>query len=84
MEMKTENNVEVSEENCTVKMGEEGLALDSDGSSNTSVSSSGTRTKDRGLWANKLEFFLAITGYTVGLGSIWRFPIICRYTLLYT
>ncbi|KAL4233247.1 Sodium-dependent serotonin transporter [Mactra antiquata] len=41
-----------------------------DGLSNTS--------KDiRGVWTNKREFFLAIVGYTVGVGSVWRFPIIC-------
>lgn len=34
--------------------------------------------QDRGVWANKLEFFLAIMGYTVGIGSVWRFPILCR------
>lgn len=34
--------------------------------------------RDRGVWANKLEFFLAIVGYTVGISSVWRFPIICR------
>lgn len=34
--------------------------------------------EDRGVWANKLEFFLAIVGYTVGISSVWRFPIICR------
>jgi hypothetical protein len=33
---------------------------------------------DRGLWANKCEFFLAIMGYTVGLGTVWRFPYLCR------
>ena len=32
----------------------------------------------RGRWGNRLEFFLAIMGYTVGVGSVWRFPIICR------
>lgn len=34
---------------------------------------------ERGTWGNKLEFFLAIMGYTVGVGSVWRFPVICRY-----
>ena len=33
---------------------------------------------DRGLWGNKCEFFLAIMGYTVGLGTVWRFPYLCR------
>ena len=32
----------------------------------------------RGLWANKCEFFLAIMGFTVGLGTVWRFPYLCR------
>ncbi|XP_052762303.1 sodium- and chloride-dependent betaine transporter-like [Mya arenaria] len=32
---------------------------------------------ERGLWANKLEFFLAICGYSIGIGSVWRFPITC-------
>ncbi|XP_045201460.2 sodium- and chloride-dependent glycine transporter 1-like isoform X2 [Mercenaria mercenaria] len=32
---------------------------------------------NRGLWGNKCEFFLAIMGYTVGLGSVWRFPYLC-------
>jgi hypothetical protein len=34
--------------------------------------------QDRGVWSNKIEFLLAIMGYTVGVGSIWRFPIVCR------
>ena len=33
----------------------------------------------RGHWNNKVEFFLAIMGYTVGIGSVWKFPIVCRY-----
>lgn len=36
-------------------------------------------TDNRGEWANKVQFFLAIMGYTIGIGSVWRFPIICRY-----
>ena len=31
----------------------------------------------RGQWSGRFEFLLAIIGYTVGVGSIWRFPIIC-------
>lgn len=37
-----------------------------------------TKNLDRGRWSNKVQFFLAIMGYTVGIGSVWRFPIICR------
>ena len=32
---------------------------------------------ERGQWGGRFEFLLAIIGYTVGTGSIWRFPIIC-------
>lgn len=28
-------------------------------------------------WSNKLQFVLACVGYSVGLGSIWRFPYMC-------
>lgn len=43
-----------------------------------SRSADSDRDMERGKWANRLEFFLAIVGYTVGVGSVWRFPIICR------
>lgn len=32
---------------------------------------------DRGQWANKLEFLLAVAGTLVGLGNLWRFPYLC-------
>lgn len=28
-------------------------------------------------WSNKLQFVLACIGYSVGLGSVWRFPYLC-------
>ncbi|XP_052817533.1 sodium- and chloride-dependent glycine transporter 1-like isoform X2 [Mya arenaria] len=31
----------------------------------------------RGNWGSRIEFLLALIGYTVGVGSIWRFPILC-------
>ncbi|CAH1283761.1 unnamed protein product [Diabrotica balteata] len=31
----------------------------------------------RQQWSNKLQFVLACIGYSVGLGSIWRFPYLC-------
>ncbi|XP_049834762.1 sodium-dependent neutral amino acid transporter B(0)AT3 isoform X2 [Schistocerca gregaria] len=33
---------------------------------------------DRAAWNNKLQFFLSIIGYSVGLGNIWRFPYLCQ------
>ncbi|VDM10447.1 unnamed protein product [Wuchereria bancrofti] len=31
----------------------------------------------RDKWANKVEFLLAVIGYAVDLGNIWRFPSTC-------
>lgn len=33
--------------------------------------------RKRPQWANKLQFVLACIGYSVGLGSVWRFPYLC-------
>ena len=46
-------------------------------SSSESEDSYGQDNEKRGTWGHKIEFFLAIMGYTVGIGSVWRFPITC-------
>eukprot|EP00794_Sanderia_malayensis_P002462 gene2462-2835_t len=33
---------------------------------------------ERAGWGNKIEFILAIVGYAVGLGNVWRFPYLCQ------
>ncbi|KAI1897147.1 hypothetical protein AGOR_G00080200 [Albula goreensis] len=33
--------------------------------------------QDRGQWASKMEFLLAVAGQIIGLGNVWRFPYLC-------
>ena len=31
----------------------------------------------RGQWGNKIEFFLAVVGFSIGVGNVFRFPYVC-------
>lgn len=31
----------------------------------------------RDTWSKKVEFLLAVIGFAVDLGNVWRFPYIC-------
>lgn len=44
---------------------------------NHATSNQEAQTEERGHWAKKAEFLLAVAGNVVGLGNVWRFPYLC-------
>jgi len=35
------------------------------------------KSKPRGKWRTKIDFFFGVAGGTIGLGNVWRFPYLC-------
>ncbi|VDK35039.1 unnamed protein product [Gongylonema pulchrum] len=40
--------------------------------------SSESKGDDREGWDNKMQFFMGVISYAVGLGNVWRFPYLCQ------
>ena len=37
-----------------------------------------TSGEERDSWGDKTEYMLALIGYAVGIGNLWRFPYLCH------
>ncbi|XP_057325317.1 sodium- and chloride-dependent transporter XTRP3 isoform X1 [Microplitis mediator] len=61
---------------CELPLNEESKINQTDSENNNE--SNENPGDNRTAWSGKLQFFLSIIGYSVGLGNIWRFPYFCQ------
>lgn len=66
----------VKKSSCELPLNEESK-MNQTGSENNNESKENPEN-NRTTWNGKLQFFLSIIGYSVGLGNIWRFPYFCQ------